>query len=192
VGVVDYNEQMASSAPRFRNRYRIPSARLTGWDYRQPGMYFVTICTLWRDRCLGEVAGGEVRLSPYGEIIAREWQRIPGRHAGVILDAWIVMPDHLHGILILEPAPPSPAASLGTVIGQFKSKSTKGVRGMAYRGFAWQERFHEHIIGNLEELGRVRDYIRQNPQRWEAKQNEAVTPSCSASIRGGSGSNRRR
>jgi REP-associated tyrosine transposase len=153
--------------PRFRSRYRIPSARLTAWDYRQPGMYFVTICTFGRDACLGEVDGGEVRLSSYGEIVAREWQRIPGRHSQVKLDAWIIMPDHLHGILHLESTLPG-SIDLGVVIGQFKSKSTKGVRGMGYRSFGWQERFNDHIIRDLKELERVRTYIHQNPRRWEA------------------------
>ena len=155
-------------ALRFRNRYRIPSARLTAWDYRQPGMYFVTICTYGRDACLGEVEGGEVRLSPYGEIVAREWQRIPGRHPQVKLDTWIVMPDHLHGILLFESA----SVPLGTAVGQFKSKSTKAIRGFGYRGFDWQERFHDHIIENLKELERVRTYIHQNPVRWEARRNQ--------------------
>jgi REP-associated tyrosine transposase len=154
--------------PRFRNRYRIPSARLTAWDYRQPGMYFVTICTLGRDACLGEVDGGEVRLSSYGEIVSREWQRIPGRHSQVELDAWIVMPDHLHGILLFESA----SVSLGTAVGQFKSKSTKAIRGFGYGGFDWQKRFHDHIIEDLKELERIRTYIHQNPMRWEARRNQ--------------------
>jgi putative transposase len=94
-------------------------------------MYFVTICTDGRDRCLGDVTGGEVSRSPYGETVAREWQRIPGRYPRVRLDTWIVMPDHLHGILILEPAPEETAASLGTIMNTFKSKATKGIRAMA-------------------------------------------------------------
>jgi putative transposase len=153
----------------FRNRYRIPSARLESWDYRWSGMYFVTICTERRDRCLGEIATGQVSHSPYGEIVAREWQRIPGPHPRVDLDAWIVMPDHVHGILILKPAPQETAASLGTILGTFKSKSTKGIRAMGYRDFEWQDRFHDHILKDVEELEQVRTYIRQNPQRWEAK-----------------------
>ena len=93
----------------------------------------------------------------------------PGRYSQVKLDAWIIMPDHLHGILLLESASPD---SLGTIIGQFKSKSTKAVRGMGYRGFGWQERFHDHIVGNHEELQRVRTYIHENPLRWEAERND--------------------
>ena len=155
----------------FPKRYRIPSARLKAWNYRRPGMYFVTICTWERDRCLGEVIGGQVAASVYGEIVAREWQRIPARQPRVDLDTWIVMPDHLHGILMLKPTPEKSAQSLGMVVGEFKSKATKAIRMSGYRGFDWQERFHDHIIKNLEELDRIRTYILQNPQRWEIKQN---------------------
>jgi REP element-mobilizing transposase RayT len=128
-------------APLFRKRYRVPSARLGGWDYRWAGIYFVTICTRGRDRCLGEVTGGEVSRSPYGEIVAREWQRIPGPYPRVQLDAWIVMPDHLHGILVLAPATGEAAASLGSILSTFKSKATKSIRAMGQRGFDWQDRF---------------------------------------------------
>ena len=158
------------AAPLFRNRYRIPSARLPGWDYRRPGIYFLTICTLWRDQCLGEVAGGEVTLSDYGKVVAREWQAIPGGCPRATLDAWIVMPDHLHGIVVFGAASTeSEPVSLATVIGQFKKRSTKAIRARGYQAFAWQERFHDGILDSLEALERARAYIRENPQRWEAK-----------------------
>ena|SRR5215210_4954 len=157
-------------APLFRNRYRIPSARLQSWDYRRPGIYFLTICTQWRDPCLGDLVGGTVSPSVYGEIVSRNWQRIPDGCPRAKLDAWIVMPDHLHGIVILEPVPPdSEETSLATVIGQFKAKCTKSIRAMGYLAFTWQERFHDRILDSLEALERTRTYIRQNPQRWEAK-----------------------
>ena len=140
-------------------------------------MYFVTICTDGRDRCLGEVTGGEVALSPYGEVVAREWQRIPGRYPRVRLDTWIVMPDHLHGILILEPAQEETAASLGIIMGTFKSKATKSIRAMCYRSFDWQDRFHDHILKNVQELEQARTYIRENPRRWETKGNVPITSS---------------
>jgi putative transposase len=105
-------------APLFRNRYRVPSARLKNWDYRRPGVYFLTICTLWRDPCLGEVAGGEVTLSDYGKIVARRWEGIPFGCSQATLDAWIVMPDHLHGIVIFgSVSSESEPVSLATVIG---------------------------------------------------------------------------
>lgn len=159
-----------NAAPLFRNRYRVPSARLPGWDYRRPGIYFLTICTLWRDQCLGEVADGEITSSDYGEIAAREWQAIPGGCPRATLDAWIVMPDHLHGIVVFgSVSTESEPVSLATVIGQFKKRCTKAIRARGYPAFAWQDRFHDRILDSLEALERACAYIRQNPQRWEAK-----------------------
>ena len=133
-------------------------------------MYFLTICTLWRDQCLGEVAGGEVTLSEYGKIVARKWEGVPAGCSRATLDAWIVMPDHLHGIVIFGSASPeSEPVSLATVIGQFKERSTKAIRALGYQAFAWQERFHDRILGGPESPERARAYIRQNPHRWEAK-----------------------
>jgi REP element-mobilizing transposase RayT len=74
---------------------------LEGWDYRRPGFYYLTICTLGRDPCLGEVESGQVKPSAYGQLVAREWQGIPAGCSRATLDSWIVMPDHLHGIVIL-------------------------------------------------------------------------------------------
>src|SRR5947209_14014918 len=112
----------------FRNRFRVPSARLPGWDYRWPRVYAVTICVKGRVCCLGEVVAADVALSPLGVIAAEEWSAIPRTHPRVVLDEWIVMPDHLHGILIFQrdarpiPESDSSAGSLGTVVGQFKKR----------------------------------------------------------------------
>jgi REP element-mobilizing transposase RayT len=163
-----------ASAPLFRNRYRIPSARLRGWDYKRPGIYYVTIRTQRHDGCLGEVIGGEASRSRFGEIVAREWRWLSVPYPRVELDDWIVMPDHLHGILILKPTS-EPTAPLGTILGTFKSKSTKSIRAMGHRGFAWQDRFHDHILENLDALEPIRAYIRQNPQRWQARHNTPIT-----------------
>src|SRR5688572_21173118 len=147
--------------PLFRNRYRIPSARLEAWDYRRPGIYFLTICTLWRDPCLGEVVDGEAAPSDYGRIVAREWEGIPGGCSRATLDAWIIMPDHLHGIVIFGAASPeSEPVSLATVMGQFKKRSTKAIRALGRQAFAWQERFHDRILGSPQALERARAYIR--------------------------------
>ncbi|MDW8327944.1 MAG: transposase, partial [Anaerolineales bacterium] len=86
----------------FGNRYRVETTRLRNWDYSAGGYYFVTLCT-WQRRCLfGEVVDGEVRLSPAGEIVADEWQKTPAIRSNVALDAWIIMPNHLHGILVIS------------------------------------------------------------------------------------------
>lgn len=83
----------------FRGKYRIPSTRLRGWDYASAGLYFVTICVKHRVPCLSEIVNGAVHLSPIGEIVAEEWQRTAHIRANVVLDAWVIMPNHLHGII---------------------------------------------------------------------------------------------
>jgi putative transposase len=165
---------------RFKNRYRIPSARLASWDYRWAGVYSVTICTLGRVCWFGEVIAEQVALSPEGNAVAEEWKKIPRACLRVILDEWIVMPDHMHGILIFQGRPPKDqnaekagrllSQSLGAAVGQFKSKSTKRIRMDLKRpDFAWQPRFHDAIVREPADLERVRAYIRTNPSRWKPR-----------------------
>jgi len=113
----------------FRGRYRIPSARYVGWDYRWAGVYYVTICTRGRMICLGDVIEGQVVLSPLGRLVAEEWLKIPRHHPRVVLDEWIIMPDHMHGILIFQGTPREDGLSLGIVIGRFKAAVTNGSGG---------------------------------------------------------------
>jgi len=159
----------------FRKRYRIPSARYPGWNYRWAGAYSVTICTLGRARCLGRVEDGRALLSPAGEVVAEEWLKIPGNHPRAALDAWVVMPDHLHGILIFQSEPEGRSRkpkhpqsdSLGTVVGQFKGEAKKRIRShLRQPDFAWQPRFHDVILRTPADLERVRAYIRDNPKNW--------------------------
>jgi putative transposase len=160
----------------FGKRYRIPSARLSGWDYRWAGAYSVTICTRERMRCLGDVVDGEVCLSPIGLVVAEEWLKIPRRQPHVLLDEWIVMPDHMHGILIFQGNTPTASPkdskllrpqSLGAAIGGFKSEATKRIWwNLKHSDFAWQTRFHDVILKTSEDLERMRAYIRGNPARW--------------------------
>jgi putative transposase len=162
----------------FRNRYRIPSARLAGWDYRWAGVYSVTICTRGRVCWFGDVREGQVVLSPVGEVVAQEWRKIPRHRPRVTLDEWIVMPDHLHGILIFQGRTQGEtdrpkhllAQSLGAVIGRFKSEATKRIWwNLKQRAFAWQARFYDTILHDQADLDRLRAYIRENPSRWERR-----------------------
>lgn len=159
----------------FRKRYRIPSARYPGWDYRWAGAYSVTICTRGRLRCLGSIEDGEAILSTAGEIVAEEWLKIPENHPRATLDAWVVMPDHMHGILIFQGEPEDQvrrwkhpqSQSLGAVVGQFKGEATKRIRSHPGQSdFAWQPRFHDVILRTPADLERVRAYIRDNPKNW--------------------------
>lgn len=109
------------------------STRLSGYDYRHSGLYFVTICA-HRKACLfGEIRAGKMILNELGKTAERCWQLIPQTHASVALDRFVVMPNHLHGIIaildsgekrFLEPWNTSSARSLGTIVGQFKRAVT--------------------------------------------------------------------
>jgi REP element-mobilizing transposase RayT len=161
----------------FKNRYRIPSSRLAGWDYRWAGIYSITLRTRGRVCWFGDVRQGQVFLSPVGQIVAEEWEKIPRDHPRVTLDEWVIMPDHMHGLLIFQgemPGEPDKprhllAQSLGVVIGQFKSEATKRIwRNLKQRSFAWQPRFYDSIVRDLTHLENLRAYIRANPARWKA------------------------
>src|SRR5262245_43829585 len=86
----------------FKNKYRVESARLKGWDYTRAGLYFITVCTRNRECFFGEVKNGEVHLSAIGDIVAEEWKKTATIRPNVALDEWVVMPNHLHGILIIK------------------------------------------------------------------------------------------
>jgi putative transposase len=165
----------------FRNQYRVPSSRLAGWDYRWAGVYGVTINTRGRVRWFGEVRQGQVVLSSVGEAVAAEWEKIPRHRPRVTLDEWVIMPDHLHGILVFQGRIPTEsdkprhllADSLAAVIGRFKSEATKRIWGnLRQRSFAWQQRFFDVIVRDTSQLEHLRTYIRENPARWESRQPE--------------------
>ncbi len=128
-------------------------------------------------RCLGEVVEGTVSLSPLGEVVAEKWQEIPRQNPWIVLDEWIVMPDHMHGILIFNNPTPQDGSqgskylhsqSLGAVIGQFKSEVTKRIWWtLNRRDFAWQTRFWDDILHTPADLEKVRSYIQQNPKNWQ-------------------------
>ncbi|MDH5297028.1 MAG: transposase [Nitrospirota bacterium] len=161
-------------------RYRSHSIRLPWWDYSQAGGYFVTICTQDRQCVLGEIVEGSVVLSPAGLIVEEEWRRTATVRQHVCLDDFVVMPNHIHGIVVLTGDPGKTSQldvstkkanlkpnSLGAIIGQFKSVSTKRIRGAGFPKFGWQARFYEHLIRDEPSLGNIRQYIVDNPAKWE-------------------------
>ena len=120
-------------------------------------------------------------MSPFGEIVDGCWKAIPEHHSQVVLDQWVIMPDHVHGILVLErpcafdegrvgaPAEKRPrSGSLGAIIGTFKAAVTREVNVVrATPGAAfWQRNYFEHVIRDAHDLHRVRGYIASNPARW--------------------------
>jgi putative transposase len=87
---------------KFRNRYRIPSARAPWWDYGRNGAYFVTICTKQHVRFFGKISEGVMYHSKIGELAFNFWKEIPERFSYISLDAFVIMPDHMHGILVID------------------------------------------------------------------------------------------
>jgi REP element-mobilizing transposase RayT len=167
----------------YKNKYRVEPARLTGYDYSSPGWYFITICTKNRVQYFGEIITVEtpdpgvslsqtakIQLSEIGQIADKYWNEIPVHFPHVNLDAFQIMPDHIHGIIQITAAetpesgvPTHPA--IGIMINLFKRACTIETRNAQLK-FAWQTRFHDHIIRDDDELQRIRDYIRNNPKNW--------------------------
>jgi len=162
--------------PKFKGKYRIESNRLLGWDYGTPGYYFVTICTQDQVRWFGEVNGDRLIPTAIGEIAAQELDKTPHIRPNIDLDAWVVMPNHVHAIfVILDVETPRRGVSttgnwrpgtLGVIINQYKSKCTKRIRAMRCMDFAWQARYYDHIIRNEKSLENIRAYILNNPLKW--------------------------
>jgi putative transposase len=176
----------------FERRSR-QTIRLREYDYSLPEKYFITICTLNRECLLGEIREKKLIVSPAGEIVRREWLHTSVVREEIELDAFTIMPNHLHGIIsirsrrgdpagrpekimdadraILDRAPQQDVPALkvntiGAIVGQFKSKATKKIRESTYPGFYWQRNYYEHIIRNESELQQIRRYILANPENW--------------------------
>ena len=133
--------------------------RLPQFDYSQPNYYFVTICT-WEKAC---ILGAPAHLSPYGSVAQNCLPEIEAHFQGVILDKWVVMPNHIHAIIILPGG-----INLSTVIGMYKSAVTRQIHKTDPSLRVWQNSFHDHIIRNSSDYERIWSYIDGNPQKWEA------------------------
>ena len=148
------------------------SIRLPGYDYAQAGWYYVTICTQHKQCFFGEIADGLMQLNAAGSEAQDQWQDLPNRFLGVTLDEFVVMPNHIHGIIVIAPkiagaidAIPSP--TLGEIARTFKAVSTRFIRLRHAEQFAWQRNYFERIIRDENELLNVSRYIIENPQRWQ-------------------------
>ncbi len=165
------------------NKHHRRSIRVKGYDYSKPGWYYVTVCTNDRKFLFGEVVREQMRTSKLGDIAGECWNEIPKHFPRAALDVSIVMPNHLHGIIILsedllavqarhgvprrEPRPgvfaQPVAGSLGVIVAQFKQAVTRRAN-LPER--IWHRNYYEHIISNDRELDRIREYICTNPLRW--------------------------
>jgi len=178
-------------AEKYQNKYRVSSARLQNWDYGSNAAYFVTICTQNHHHYFGDVVDGEMQLSEIGKIAERFWREIPDHFPFVLLDVFVVMPNHVHGIIIINKdedvastvivetpklgvstdtiAPQKnkwKPGTLGVIINQYKRICTINAR-KTDPNFAWQSRFHDHIIRSDKSYETIREYIFYNPAKWE-------------------------
>ena len=168
------------------------SIRHAAFDYSTPGAYFITIVTRGRQTLLSHIVEGAVVLTDLGNVILAVWNTLPNRFPGVELDAFVIMPNHVHGIVWLTRDARDVGAGLalpgalehhqnvertaqsvdvtlmlGTVVGAFKSLSARAVNETAGRsGPLWHRNYFERIIRNERELTAVRQYILDNPANW--------------------------
>ena len=170
------------------------SIRLQEYDYSSAGPYYVTICIQNRFCLLGEISQADVELNGAGLMVYNQWLELPARFQNIKLDEFIVMPNHFHGIIVLNEtagaslvdAQPNdnkeagikPAPTLGDIIGAFKSITTniyiKGVNGNKWESFPgklWQRNYFERVIRDENEMNRIREYIRNNPIKWAYDEN---------------------
>ena len=176
---------------KYNNKYRIESVRLNDWDYRNNGAYFITINTGNRKHFFGEIINSEMRLSPIGEYAENFWMEIPNHFPFVELGNFVVMPNHTHGVLIINNVKSlqcndidkslqcndstgnqyysdiSPkSGSISTIVRSYKSVVSKHAR-LLNTEFNWQPKFHDHIIRNSESFERIQNYIENNPSNWK-------------------------
>jgi putative transposase len=139
------------------------SLRLADFDYTSDCLYLVTVCTLGRRCVLGSVEDESIRLSRLGRVVGAQIEALPAR-LRVGVDAYVVMPNHVHALVDLGARTRARQASplrLGTVVGSFKSGSSR-----VARRSLWQRGYHDHIVRDERDLERIREYIATNPIRW--------------------------
>ncbi len=173
------------------------SIRLKSFDYTTVGAYYVTICTCRRECLFGDVIDGQMVLSGMGQIAQRCWEAVPEHFLQAALDNFIVMPNHMHGIILLTeprtpqddvgaqhavPLPTVPRqrhfgeaipSSISTLVRSYKSAVTKHINELRanHNAAIWQRNYYEHIIRDERDLTRVREYISHNAMKWEEDEN---------------------
>ncbi|WP_396171351.1 transposase [Flavobacterium sp.] len=184
---------------KFQNKYRISSSRLKNWDYGKNGAYFITICTGNREHYFGEIVSvndeNEMQFNEIRKLANEFWSEIPKHFPFVELGNYQIMPNHVHGILIIDKnnvvddvidvvvetlhcnvstdiknermakISPKPG-TISTIIRSYKSVVTKNGH-YIHADFEWQERFHDHIIRDSESFEKIQNYIENNVANWK-------------------------
>lgn len=174
------------------------SLRVKGYDYSSNGAYFITIIVKERKEVLGQIVNGKVVHTDIGKIAYKNWLEIPNHFNNIEIDEFIVMPNHIHGILKIEKGEKGKLNSVGTqyidstdekinrfqhivpgsistVIRSYKASVTREVNRKNYN-FKWQRGFYDRILRNEKELQKSREYIINNPLKWELDKNNPKSP----------------
>ncbi|MCD4812402.1 transposase [bacterium] len=147
---------------RYKNKYRVGTIRLKDWDYSSNGCYFVTICTKNQEPFFGDWVDGRLVLKDVGKIAECYWREIPVHFPCVKLDAFVVMPNHVHGIINIEKPVGGNVETLHCV-GRDVAGHCRDVAIVNRRDVAWQSRFYEKIIRGERDFHHIRQYIMNNP-----------------------------
>ena len=157
------------------------SIRLREYDYAQSGMYFFTVCTHERELLFGDGVDGEMHSNDFAQIVWDEGYKSTTVRHELDLDTFVVMPNHIHGIILLKnrasvgasgrsPFSSGPSRnSLGAFIAGFKAATTKRINDLRAtpRAAVWQRNYYDHIIRDENSLTRIREYIVTNPLQWD-------------------------
>ena len=171
------------------------SIRLKEYDYSQSGAYFVTICTQDRECIFSEIADGQIILNDAAKMVDEKWRELKIRFPHIELDEYVIMPNHLHGIITVGAGSSCPdetmetacsdgrenrAPTLGQIVAYFKYQTTKQINAARNVGIQrlWQRNYYERVIRDEDELNVVRQYIIDNPAKWDTdEENPNVKPS---------------
>ncbi|WP_330204481.1 transposase [Cyanobacterium sp. DS4] len=183
------------------------SIRLKGYDYSQSGFYFITICCYERQCLFGEIINHQIILNNFGELVKEEWLKSAEIRREIELDEFVIMPNHFHGIVIIDqqinknienhqnvgangrsPLQTIQSSqqrismkpkSLSSLISSFKSATTKRINIIRNtpKNPVWQRNYYEHIIRNDQSLEKIREYIQNNSLSWENDQLHPNNPS---------------
>jgi len=179
----------------YPNKFRKP-IRLKDYDYSRTGAYFITICSYNRECILGNVKAGEMILNQFGNIVLECWNSLAGRYTNIETDKFVVMPNHIHGIIMITDSENTykeairklqrpvvaihelPLQSnkiverrkmlIPKVVGYFKMNAAKKINIVRNTTDTpfWQRNYYEHIIRNENKLNKIREYIQNNSLKW--------------------------
>lgn len=188
-------DSIINKPEKFNDKYRIASARLQDYDYSSLNAYFITICTKDRECFFGEIINEKLQETTQAKICQNVWNELPNYFSNCFLDSFIIMPDHVHGIIVLTESDltnknkinrdatkferggitknknPMLYKNLSTIIRLFKGLVTINIRKNNFK-FCWQTRFYDRIVRNDCELNSIREYIINNPVNWKNDNNK--------------------